>query len=676
MATIATLIVNVAANTAQLTKDVQGIHGQLDGVESAAKKFGAALGAALSLNNITAAAERVGQTASRIQDLAVKTGISAEAVQRLDFVAKQTGSSFDLMAKGIAQMSNRLVEGDKSAVGSIAAMGLSVEKLRAMSPDQAFVTIAAAIQKIPDPMMQTKVAMDLFGRAGAELLPVIKSGITDIAAQAPVMANAMVGAGDRFDDELVKLRMSMTILQTQALLPLMNAFLAMPQWVQIGGMAFMQLQPLISSFALLLMSLGGPTGVIGLMTTAWGALAGFLTTTIIPLFTAALPMALRGLAVLLTPPTGFVIAGILAVVAIWRNWDSIATIVQNVYNAVKLWMVDKFTAIVESIRQKVDSVTGFFRGMYDKVVGHSYVPDMIRQIGVEFSKLNQTMVNPAQAATMSVDRVFSDMLQKVSSKLSGFLTGFLPKWGAGMQGGFGHIAQTSVGILSSLLTGGVSSALNAVAGLAMKGLAKIGSMIGGFFKKMFGGGEHGTVVNPMRDDWFGGRSVQDIGDQLAPHMDGEQARQMIEAVFNAKTKSDFEKSSGAIDKVLSGGMGIMAGDRVSLPDVTWGGAMAGGGSGRVSRPTMFLAGERGSEDFAFSGGGKSFGGGGELLQQLIAEVRALRGELGRPNVSIDATDVKSFEDMLLKRGIPFISRAVRDNNNRARTELSEALGLT
>jgi hypothetical protein len=38
--------------------------------------------------------------------------------------------------------------------------------------------------------------------------------------------------------------------------------------------------------------------------------------------------------------------------------------------------------------------------------------------------------------------------------------------------------------------------------------------------------------------------------------------------------------------------------------------MAAGGAGRVTRPTLFLAGEGGAEDFAFSGGGRSFGGSG------------------------------------------------------------------
>ncbi|HUU98341.1 MAG TPA: hypothetical protein VM487_21625, partial [Phycisphaerae bacterium] len=43
--------------------------------------------------------------------------------------------------------------------------------------------------------------------------------------------------------------------------------------------------------------------------------------------------------------------------------------------------------------------------------------------------------------------------------------------------------------------------------------------------------------------------------------------------------------------------------------------MAAGGIGRVTRPTLFLAGEGGSEDYAFSGGGSRFGGGGTIVIQ-------------------------------------------------------------
>jgi hypothetical protein len=73
--------------------------------------------------------------------------------------------------------------------------------------------------------------------------------------------------------------------------------------------------------------------------------------------------------------------------------------------------------------------------------------------------------------------------------------------------------------------------------------------------------------------------------------------------------------------------------------------MAAGGYGRVTRPTLFMAGEAGPEDFAFSGAHKSFGGGGSVVinvdgsnsfyqnlgdMQRLAQVvgKAVRVELG------------------------------------------------
>jgi hypothetical protein len=46
--------------------------------------------------------------------------------------------------------------------------------------------------------------------------------------------------------------------------------------------------------------------------------------------------------------------------------------------------------------------------------------------------------------------------------------------------------------------------------------------------------------------------------------------------------------------------------------------MAAGGIGRVTRPTLFLAGEAGPEDVAFSGGGKRFGGAGGVTVNVDA----------------------------------------------------------
>jgi DNA-binding transcriptional MerR regulator len=55
--------------------------------------------------------------------------------------------------------------------------------------------------------------------------------------------------------------------------------------------------------------------------------------------------------------------------------------------------------------------------------------------------------------------------------------------------------------------------------------------------------------------------------------------------------------------------------------------MARGGSGRVTGPTLFLAGEAGAEDVAFSGANKRFGG--SDFSALVREIRGLRREMPR-----------------------------------------------
>ena len=88
---------------------------------------------------------------------------------------------------------------------------------------------------------------------------------------------------------------------------------------------------------------------------------------------------------------------------------------KDIYQGVKGWLLDKFTAVVDGIRAKVDAVTGFFRGMYDAVVGHSYVPDMMKGITQSFAGLEGGMVTPTVVATGQVVQAFKE--QTVAQRL-------------------------------------------------------------------------------------------------------------------------------------------------------------------------------------------------------------------------------------------------------------------
>jgi hypothetical protein len=127
---------------------------------------------------------------------------------------------------------------------------------------------------------------------------------------------------------------------------------------------------------------------------------------------------IAGLALMANP----VILGFAAVLAgiylAWQNWDKITEIVSRVYIGVKTWLIDKLGAVFDRLRRKIEAVTGFFFDMYDAVVGNSYVPDMVEEIGVEFGRLQGLMVDPAQKAADDVKTSMRNMAGEVAGLLA------------------------------------------------------------------------------------------------------------------------------------------------------------------------------------------------------------------------------------------------------------------
>lgn len=145
------------------------------------------------------------ETAGRVGDLASKLGTSIEFIQRMSYVAGQSGTSIDTFGSAIGNMNRLLSEGDSSTLMALGKVGLSFDSIRAMKPEDAFLTISRAISQIPDPMLQSELAVRLFGRAGAELLPAIKGDIEEVGKAARVMADDTVNNLKRTADNWKRL---------------------------------------------------------------------------------------------------------------------------------------------------------------------------------------------------------------------------------------------------------------------------------------------------------------------------------------------------------------------------------------------------------------------------------------------------------------------------------------
>ncbi len=109
-------------------------------------------------------------------------------------------------------MNDNLAGGEKGTVAALDKAGLSFQTIRSMKPEDAFLAITDAIKKIPDPMDQTQVAIDLLGKSAAELLPAIQGGFRDTAASADKMSADTIKALDEAGDAWGRLSTKATIV--------------------------------------------------------------------------------------------------------------------------------------------------------------------------------------------------------------------------------------------------------------------------------------------------------------------------------------------------------------------------------------------------------------------------------------------------------------------------------
>jgi hypothetical protein len=104
----------------------------------------------------------------------------------------------------------KAANGSKTATAAFSAIGLSVEQLNGMSAAERFDAIAQAISQLPTEAQKSAAAVALFGKSGAQLLPIFENGAAGIAAARAeaerfgltltgAQANDIDGMGDSFD---------------------------------------------------------------------------------------------------------------------------------------------------------------------------------------------------------------------------------------------------------------------------------------------------------------------------------------------------------------------------------------------------------------------------------------------------------------------------------------------
>lgn len=188
MSTAGTITVSLAAEIAQFTsamdkaanvaeQRMRQIDKSLGVVKTALVTLGAGAAAGLTLDKLKDKIVGVIEAASRMEEIATKTGATVEALSGLASIARLSGTDADALGLGLQKLAKSMVDAENGGTKTSAAfkaIGVSVEDLKGKSPDQVFQLIAQKMANFKDGTEKVVIAQLLLGKAGANLLPVLK----------------------------------------------------------------------------------------------------------------------------------------------------------------------------------------------------------------------------------------------------------------------------------------------------------------------------------------------------------------------------------------------------------------------------------------------------------------------------------------------------------------------
>ena len=208
-------------------------------IEKQARQTGLAmmaLGGAITAGFVKAATD-TGKLGEELLNLQEQTGISVKGLSELRYILAKSGGSLDDIETGMKGLSNTMMAasmGTKSAQQAFAMLGLSVQQLMAMNPEERFWAVSNALANLSDESVRAAAAQDVFGKSGLNLIPLISQSADAIAKQRDeasklgvTMSEGQAQAAAAFDDAIDQMNKALEGLKLKigtAVMPILSAF--------------------------------------------------------------------------------------------------------------------------------------------------------------------------------------------------------------------------------------------------------------------------------------------------------------------------------------------------------------------------------------------------------------------------------------------------------------------
>jgi len=200
--------------------------------------------------------------ADRLSKTAQKIGITTEALSSLEYAADMAGVSAGQLQTSMARLSTELLkarDGGKEAQATFRALQVEIRDATGglRSSDEVLAEIADRFARMPDGVEKTALAIRLFGRAGADLVPLLnagREGIAELRAEAErlgrVISTDTGRQAEEFNDNMKRLRMQAQQLTRSIAIEMLPALIRLSEeFVNVRGEATATGQGIAQAFA-------------------------------------------------------------------------------------------------------------------------------------------------------------------------------------------------------------------------------------------------------------------------------------------------------------------------------------------------------------------------------------------------------------------------------------------
>jgi hypothetical protein len=228
-ATIGALRVVLGADTALYEKGLKDASASLSAFGERIKTAGMVIGAAMTalVGGVGLSVKSTIEEADKLSKMSAKIGVPTDQLSALKHAADLSDVSIESLEKGLGRLSRNLIEagqGSQTPIRAFAALGIGIK-----NADGSFKTIGQVLPEVADKFKRmrdgpekTALAMQLLGRAGADLIPMLNDGSAGLreaaeeAKQLGLVISTDTGkAAEAFNDNLRRLQLVLTGVSTQ-----------------------------------------------------------------------------------------------------------------------------------------------------------------------------------------------------------------------------------------------------------------------------------------------------------------------------------------------------------------------------------------------------------------------------------------------------------------------------